>query len=94
MSPRSTTTSPISRYSRQLVAKPSSGLAGGAPIINAGRSEISGVEVDASVSPIDGLRFDLGYTYLKTEVKELIAPTLDATSPFQQIIPNGASAMS
>ena len=73
-----------------LIAKPTSGLAGGAAIINAGRSEISGVEVDASVSPIDSLRFDLNYTYLKTEVKELIAPTLDANSPFQQIIPNGA----
>ena len=72
------------------IAKPGSGVAGGAPIINAGRSEISGVELDTSISPIEHLRFDLNYTYLKTKVKELTAPTLAADSPFSAILPNGS----
>jgi iron complex outermembrane receptor protein len=71
------------------VAKPGSGIAGGAPIINAGRSEIYGIEVDTSVSPLEHLRFDLNYTYLETKLKELVAPTLDPTSPFLSVTPNG-----
>ncbi|WP_232495963.1 TonB-dependent receptor [Novosphingobium kaempferiae] len=72
-----------------LIAKPDSGLAGGAAIINAGKSVIKGVEVDAGVTPVQGLRFSAGYTYLDTELKELTPPTLSADSPFLQIIPRG-----
>ena len=72
-----------------LVAKPTSGLAGGAALINAGKSVIKGVEVDAGVTLIDALRLSVGYTYLDTELKELVAPTLAADSPFAQIIPRG-----
>ncbi|GLK46831.1 MULTISPECIES: TonB-dependent receptor [Novosphingobium] len=72
-----------------LIAKPDSGLAGGAAIINAGRSVIRGVEVDAGVTPFQGLRLSAGYTYLDTKLKELITPTLSADSPFLQIIPRG-----
>lgn len=72
-----------------LIAKPDSGLAGGAAIINAGKSVIKGVEVDAGVTPVQGLRFSAGYTYLDTELKELIPPTLSPDSPFAQIIPRG-----
>jgi iron complex outermembrane receptor protein len=72
-----------------LIAKQGSGLAGGAAIINAGKSVIRGVEVDAGVSPTQWLRFSAGYTYLDTELKELVAPTLSADSPFEAIIPRG-----
>jgi iron complex outermembrane receptor protein len=72
-----------------LIAKPDSGLAGGAAIINAGKSVIRGVEVDAGVSPLQWLRFSAGYTYLDTELKELVPPTLAANSPFAAIIPRG-----
>jgi iron complex outermembrane receptor protein len=37
--------------------------------VNAGKSEIYGVEVDGSFSPFKGLRFDGGYTYLHTKIK-------------------------
>ncbi|MDE8652712.1 TonB-dependent receptor [Novosphingobium album (ex Liu et al. 2023)] len=72
-----------------LVAKPDSGLAGGAAIINAGKSVIKGVEVDAGATVLDIVRLSAGYTYLDTKIKDLVAPTLTADSPFEQIIPRG-----
>jgi iron complex outermembrane recepter protein len=72
-----------------LIAKPNSGLAGGAALINAGRSVIKGLEIDGGVTVVDVLRLSAGYTYLSTKLKELVAPTLDPNSPFQQIIPRG-----
>jgi iron complex outermembrane receptor protein len=38
------------------------------PILNAGKSRIWGIEVDASVSPFAGLKLDLGYAYLNTKL--------------------------
>ncbi|MCJ2187840.1 TonB-dependent receptor [Novosphingobium beihaiensis] len=73
-----------------LVAKQGSGLAGGAAIINAGKSEIKGIEIDAGATLFDMLRLSAGYTYLDTKIKELVAPTLSADSPFETIIPRGA----
>ncbi|MDR2857575.1 MAG: TonB-dependent receptor, partial [Novosphingobium sp.] len=70
-----------------LIAKPDSGLTGGAAIINAGKSKIQGIEVDTSVTLFNDLRFDLGYTYLDTKLLEVTRPTLDASSPFSDIIP-------
>ncbi len=72
-----------------LIAKPTSGLAGGAAIINAGKSEIYGIELESSVTLFDSLRFDGGYTYLHTKIKELVPPTLDPDSPFSTVIPSG-----
>jgi len=72
-----------------LVAKPESGLSGGAALINAGKSVIKGVEVDAGVTLFEVLKLGAGYAYLDTELKELNTPTLDPDSPFQQIIPRG-----
>lgn len=66
-----------------LIAKP--GQSGRQTIINAGQSTIKGIEVDGSVTLFDNLRFDLGYTYLKTRVKELTVPSLPADSPFERI---------
>ncbi|MBU6266099.1 MAG: TonB-dependent receptor [Sphingomonadales bacterium] len=73
-----------------LVAKPTSGIAGGAAIINAGKSKIYGFEWDSSLTFWNSLRFDVGYTYLHTKIEALVAPTLDPNSPFQLIIPNGS----
>ena len=70
-----------------LTAKPTSGLAGGAAIINAGKSTIKGFEVDASGTFWNSLRLDLGYTYLNTKIKELVPPTLDPNSPFSAVTP-------
>jgi iron complex outermembrane receptor protein len=71
-----------------LVAKPSSGITGGAAIVNAGKSRIEGVEIDTSATVFDHLRFDLGYTYLNTKLQAIDVPTLPANSPFSQIIPS------
>lgn len=72
-----------------LVAKPESGLAGGAAIINAGKSEIKGIEADAGVTLFDNLYLTVGYAYLDTKLKELVTPVLAPDSPFAQIIPRG-----
>jgi iron complex outermembrane receptor protein len=68
-----------------LIAKPESGLAGGAAIVNAGKSRIWGAEVDASVR-YDRFTLEVGYGYLNTTLKAISLPTLPADSPFSQII--------
>jgi iron complex outermembrane recepter protein len=70
-----------------LIARPESGLAGGNAIVNAGKSTIWGIEIDSSVTLFESLRFDLGYAYLDTELKEIDIPALPADSPFLQVIP-------
>jgi len=70
------------------IANPTSGIAGGAVILNAGKSRIKGIEVDTSVTLFDSLRLDAGYTYLDTLVKEIVAPA--AQFPFTRFIPQVA----
>jgi len=69
-----------------LIAKPTSSIAGSSTIVNAGKSRIWGIEVDASVSPLSNLRFDLGYTYLNTKLVQITPPILAANSPFASVI--------
>lgn len=70
------------------IARPEvAGQAGAAAIINAGKSTIQGIEIDSSIKLFDSLRFDLGYTYLDTELKEIVVPTLPADSPFIGLLP-------
>ena len=52
-----------------------------AAIVNAGRSKIQGIEVEALVSPFEGLRFDGGYTYLKTKLSSYSPPVLPGFLP-------------
>jgi iron complex outermembrane receptor protein len=73
-----------------LIAKPTSGLAGGNAIVNAGKSKIWGIEADASARFFNAVRIDLGYAYLNTELKAISTPTLPADSPFSAIIPTAA----
>jgi len=47
-----------------------------APTVNAGKSRIWGIEVDAAISPFEGLKLDVGYTYLNTKLKSFTAPAL------------------
>ena len=70
-----------------LIAKADQAIAGGQAVVNAGKSKIQGIEIDASVTLFDNLRLDLGYTFLKTELKDFDPPTLDANSPFLTVIP-------
>ncbi|HEX7931453.1 MAG TPA: TonB-dependent receptor, partial [Sphingomicrobium sp.] len=46
------------------------------PILNAGKSRTWGIEVDASVRPFTGFKFDVGYTYLNTKLIEFTQPPL------------------
>ena len=73
-----------------LIAKPGSGLAGGNAIINAGRSRLKGIEAEGSISPVTGLRLDVGYAYLDTKLLSQTAPIPDPESPFSSIDPRGA----
>ncbi|MFT3964588.1 MAG: TonB-dependent receptor [Sphingobium sp.] len=59
-------------------------------ITNVGKSRIAGVEVDASISPVQGLQFDFGYAHLDTKVKEIDRASLIAPSPFTVLNPSGA----
>ena len=47
-----------------------------APNVNAGKSRMWGVEIDAAVRPFEGLSIDIGYTYLNTKLQEFTAPPL------------------
>ena len=51
-------------------------------IINAGKSRIYGAEIEASISPLQGLRFDASYTYLNTEIRSIAA--VSTTDPNYQ----------
>ena len=49
---------------------------------NVGKSRIWGIELDARLNLFAGFALDGGYTYLNTKVKEVIVPTLPASSPY------------
>jgi iron complex outermembrane receptor protein len=63
-------------------------VAGGAAIVNAGKSRIWGIEVDGSVTVFDSLRFDLGYAHLDTKVQEIDVSSINLVgTPFIAIAP-------
>jgi iron complex outermembrane recepter protein len=78
------------QISGSLIPKPNSGIGGGSVVVNAGRSEIFGIELDSSISFFDRLRLDVGYTYLDTKIKDLTPPSFPANSPFSGVILSAA----
>ena len=54
--------------------------------VNVGKSRIWGLELDTRLRLFRAFTVDGGYTYLHTKVKEVITPTLPASSPY---VPNG-----
>jgi iron complex outermembrane receptor protein len=50
--------------------------------INAGESEIYGAELEVAMVPFDGLRIQVGYTYLQTEIKSIETFVVPPSSPF------------
>jgi iron complex outermembrane receptor protein len=66
-------------------AKPGSGVSGVNVIVNAGSSTIKGVEIDASISPFQGLKLDAGYAFLDAILKSLTLPALDPNGPYATI---------
>jgi iron complex outermembrane receptor protein len=75
-------------FASTIAAAGTGAQAGAAVIVNAGKSVIQGLEIDSSVLLFEALRFDLGYTYLDTELKKLAAQTPPPGSPFTAIIPS------
>lgn len=51
-------------------------------IINAGKSRVKGIEAAASLSPLEGLRFDAAYTYLDAKLRSIAVIPDDPTSPY------------
>lgn len=54
-------------------------------IVNAGESSSRGVEVETSLRLFEGFTFDLGYTYLDTELKRIDPIVAPPGSPFDTI---------
>ena len=50
--------------------------------VNAGASEIYGVELEAAITPFEGLTLEAGYTYLHTEITEMPVFTVPPSSPY------------
>lgn len=50
--------------------------------VNAGESEIYGVELEAVIVPFEGLRISAGYTYLQTEINSIETFVLPPSSPY------------
>lgn len=75
----------------RTLPRPGSGSSGGSVIINAGRSTIKGIEIDASATFFDSVKLDAGYTYLDARIKSLVVPVLPDNSPFlNPVIPAAA----
>jgi iron complex outermembrane receptor protein len=47
-----------------------------APTVNAGKSRIWGIEIDAAIKPFEGFKLDLGYTYLNTRLISFTTPVV------------------
>ena len=65
-----------------VIGKPGSGIPGARVIVNAGKSRIKGIEVDASITPFEGFKLDAGYAYLDTQLLQFSPRPLPANSPF------------
>ena len=72
------------------IGKPGSGIPGARLIVNAGKSRIFGIEVDASVTFFEGFKLDAGYAFLDTKLEEFTPPTLAADTPYAFILPQVA----
>ena len=46
-----------------------------AAILNAGKSRIYGAEIEAAATPLEGLNFDINYTYLKAQIQRISTVT-------------------
>jgi len=65
-----------------LNPKPGRPVSPATGILNAGKSRIYGAEVEASISPVDPLTFQVSYTYLNTELQRISVTQTSAASPY------------
>ena len=59
-----------------FVPQPGTNGTGTTAIVNAGQSTIQGAELETTLKLLDGLTFNLGYTYLETHVDSIDIPSL------------------
>jgi iron complex outermembrane receptor protein len=64
------------------------GFNGSQPTVNAGKSRIQGVEVDASATFLSNFRLDAGYTFLDTKLQSITLPAIPPGAPYAALIPN------
>lgn len=65
---------------------------GGNAIVNAGKSRISGLEIDAAAQLFERLRLSLSYAYLDTEIKKINTSSINlAGTPFLAIYPKASA---
>lgn len=56
-----------------------------ASIVNSGSSTLKGFEAELNLRPFEGFRLQAAYGYLKTKIKELVAPTFAEGSPYDTV---------
>jgi iron complex outermembrane receptor protein len=54
-------------------------------VVNAGKSRIWGIEVDASLRVFEGFRLDLGYAYLNTKLVSITPPNLAGDPNYSRV---------
>ncbi len=55
-------------------------------IVNAGKSQIYGTEIETTLYPVDGLSFNVSYPYLDTLLESLTAPPLVSGSRYNTLV--------
>ena len=65
-----------------LNPKPGEPVSPATGILNAGKSRIYGAEVEAAISPLEPLTFEISYAYLNTEVQSVSVTQTSANSPY------------
>jgi len=56
-------------------------------IVNVGKSKIQGVEVEAGVGPVAGMRLNLSYAYIDSKLKSVEDPVFPEGSPYNAFVP-------
>ena len=67
--------------------KPGVAVTPASGILNAGKSRISGVEVETALNLFEGFVLSASYTYLDTRIQEVTTPQTPAASPYVVVSP-------
>jgi iron complex outermembrane receptor protein len=70
-----------------LNPKPGARVSPASAILNAGKSRISGVEIETSLNLFEGFVLSTNYTWLDTRIQEVTTPTTPASSPYAVVSP-------
>ncbi len=70
-----------------LNPKPGARVSPASAILNAGKSRISGVEIETSLNLFEGFVLSTSYTWLDTRIQEVTTPVTPASSPYAVVSP-------